>query len=248
MFAVIKTGGKQYKVAAEDKITVMKLAGSAGDAVTFTDVLMLVNDGATEFGAPFVAGASVTGEIVEQARGDKVIAFKKRRRQNSKRKRGHRQDITIVQIKDFLTGGAKPSSDKPAAKAKIAPLMAAPATGGSDPASIAAGAAAGVAAAKAAGIDTAKFRKLDAAVGTADDIELIGGIGPTIAKKLNALGIFHFWQVAAMSAEDIASVEHDVGFSGRAERDHWKDQAVELMSGKGPRAKVDQARAAKKEG
>ena len=248
MFAVIKTGGKQYKVAAEDKITVMKLVGEAGDHVTFDQVLMLVNEGATEFGAPYVAGASVTAEIVEQARGDKVIAFKKRRRQNSKRKRGHRQDITIVQIKDFLTGGAKPAAK---AAVKPAPLMAAQpltAVAADDSAGIAAAAAAGVAAAKAAGIDTGKFRKLDKAVGTADDIELIGGIGPTIAKKLNALGIFHFWQVAAMSQEDIASVEHEVGFSGRAERDHWKDQAVELMSGKGPRAKVDQARAAKKEG
>ena len=245
MFAVIKTGGKQYKVAAEDKITVMKLVGEAGDHVTFDQVLMLVNEGATQFGAPFVAGASVTAEIVEQARGDKVIAFKKRRRQNSKRKRGHRQDITIVQIKDFLTGGAMPAA-KAHAPMAAAPLMAAPAA--DDSAGIAAAAAAGVAAAKAAGIDTGKFRKLDKAVGTADDIEMIGGIGPTIAKKLNGLGIFHFWQVAAMSQEDIASVEHEVGFSGRAERDHWKDQAVELMSGKGPRAKVDQARAAKKEG
>ena len=243
MFAVIKTGGKQYKVAAEDKITVMTLPGAAGDHVVFDEVLMLVRDGATDIGAPFLSGVSVTGEIVSQARGPKVIAFKKRRRQNSKRKRGHRQDLTIVQIKDFLTGGAKPH-----AKVKTAPLTAAApaAEGGHDHAGIAAGAAAGLAAAKAAGIDTQKFRKLDKAVGKPDDLELIGGIGPTIAKKLNAIGIYHFWQVVAMSAEDIAGIEHEVGFSGRAERDHWKDQAGELMAGKGPRAKVDQARAAKK--
>ncbi len=98
MFAVIKTGGKQYKVAAEDTITVMTVAGEPGEKVTFDNVMMLVDGEATTVGAPFVAGASVAGEIVEQARGPKVIAFKKRRRKNSKRKRGHRQDLTIVRI------------------------------------------------------------------------------------------------------------------------------------------------------
>jgi len=98
MFAVIKTGGKQYSVAAEDTITVMTLAGEPGDKVTFDTVLMLVDGEATTVGAPLVAGATVSAEIVEQARGPKVIAFKKRRRKNSKRKRGHRQDLTIVRI------------------------------------------------------------------------------------------------------------------------------------------------------
>ncbi len=98
MFAVIKTGGKQYTVAAEDTITVMTLAGEPGDKVTFDTVLMLVDGEATTVGAPLVAGATVSAEIVEPARGPKVIAFKKRRRKNSKRKRGHRQDLTIVRI------------------------------------------------------------------------------------------------------------------------------------------------------
>ncbi len=98
MFAVIKTGGKQYKVAAEDTITVMTVAGNPGDKVTFDNVLMVVNGDTTKMGTPSVAGASVAAEIVEQARGPKVIAFKKRRRKNSKRKRGHRQDLTIVRI------------------------------------------------------------------------------------------------------------------------------------------------------
>ncbi|MFN3889920.1 MAG: 50S ribosomal protein L21 [Beijerinckiaceae bacterium] len=98
MFAVIKTGGKQYRVAANEQITVMRLAGEAGEKVTFGDVLM-VGDGETmKVGAPLVSGASVVGEIVGQERGPKVIAFKKRRRKNSKRKRGHRQDLTVVRI------------------------------------------------------------------------------------------------------------------------------------------------------
>ncbi len=98
MFAVIKTGGKQYKVAAEDTITVMTVAGNPGDKVTFDNVMMVVDGETTKMGVPMVAGASVAAEIVEQARGPKVIAFKKRRRKNSKRKRGHRQDLTIVRI------------------------------------------------------------------------------------------------------------------------------------------------------
>ena len=102
MFAVIKTGGKQYRVAANDQITVMTLAGEAGEAVTFTEVLLVEVNGAATLGAPFVAGASVKAEIIEQTRGPKVIAFKKRRRQNSKRKRGHRQDLTIVRITEVV--------------------------------------------------------------------------------------------------------------------------------------------------
>ncbi len=104
MFAVIKTGGKQYSVTAEDTITVMSLAGEPGDKVTFGEVMMLVGDGDTKFGAPFLAGATVTGEIVAHARGPKVIAFKKRRRQNSKRKRGHRQDLTTIRITELVAG------------------------------------------------------------------------------------------------------------------------------------------------
>lgn len=105
MFAVIKTGGKQYSVAADDTITVMSLAGEPGDIITFAEVLMLVGDDETHFGAPFVGGATVTGEIVSQARGPKVIAFKKRRRQNSKRKRGHRQDLTTIRITGLNAAG-----------------------------------------------------------------------------------------------------------------------------------------------
>ena len=106
MFAVIKTGGKQYKVAADNRITVMSLEGDAGARVTFAEVLALFDGETSQIGAPFVAGASVVGEIVEQTRGAKVIAFKKRRRKNSRRKRGHKQDLTIVRVTDILTGGA----------------------------------------------------------------------------------------------------------------------------------------------
>jgi large subunit ribosomal protein L21 len=98
MFAVIKTGGKQYKVAMDDVLEIEKLDAEAGATVTFDDVLMLSGEAGTTVGTPVVAGATVTAEVVEQTRGRKVISFKKRRRQNSKRKRGHRQDLTRVKI------------------------------------------------------------------------------------------------------------------------------------------------------
>jgi large subunit ribosomal protein L21 len=111
MFAVIKTGGKQYKVAAEDKITVMLLPGEAGARIVFDEVLALFDGDINHVGAPRVAGASVVGEIVEQARGPKVYAFKKRRRKNSKRKRGHKQDLTVVRVTSILTGGESSSRE-----------------------------------------------------------------------------------------------------------------------------------------
>ena len=100
MYAVIKTGGKQYRVAANDTVTIEKVAGEAGATVEFTEVLMVGGEGEPKFGKPMIAGAKVTAEVVEQGRADKVIAFKKRRRKNSRRKRGHRQEQTVVRIKE----------------------------------------------------------------------------------------------------------------------------------------------------
>ena len=102
MYAVIKTGGKQYRVAADDVLEIEKVAGDAGAAVEFMEVLMVGGDAGAKIGAPFVAGAKVLAEVVEQGRGPKVIAFKKRRRKNSCRKRGHRQELTTVKIKSIV--------------------------------------------------------------------------------------------------------------------------------------------------
>ncbi|MDO6964578.1 50S ribosomal protein L21 [Rhizobium alvei] len=98
MFAVIKTGGKQYQVAADDVISIEKLDAEAGATVEFKEVLVVGEGANAKIGAPFVEGAVVTAEVVEQGRSRKVISFKKRRRQNSKRKRGHRQHFTTVRI------------------------------------------------------------------------------------------------------------------------------------------------------
>ncbi|MEM7464018.1 MAG: 50S ribosomal protein L21 [Pseudomonadota bacterium] len=125
MFAVIKTGGKQYRVAADDILKVEKIAGESGDMVEFSQVLMVGNGDKTTVGSPLVEGAMVTAELVELGRGRKVISFKKRRRQNSRRTKGHRQWLTTVRISEILTDGAKPT--KKAAKKKPEPAKAAPA-------------------------------------------------------------------------------------------------------------------------
>jgi large subunit ribosomal protein L21 len=125
MFAVIKTGGKQYRVAADNVITVEKVAGEPGEIIQFGEVLMLGGE-TPVVGSPTIAGASVAGEVVQQGRGEKVIAFKKRRRQNSKRKRGHRQEFTMVRITEILTDGKTPNPNPPP-RAKTKGKPAAPA-------------------------------------------------------------------------------------------------------------------------
>jgi large subunit ribosomal protein L21 len=123
MFAVIRTGGKQYRVAAEDLIRIDKVAGNPGEIVEFGEVLVVGGDNVT-LGAPTVSGASVAAEVVEQGRGPKVIVFKKRRRKNSRRKRGHRQEFTLVRVTEILTDGAKPSKGAGASR-KAKPAQAA---------------------------------------------------------------------------------------------------------------------------
>ena len=130
MFAVIKTGGKQYRVAAEDVIRVDRVNGQPGEIVEFGEVLVVGGD-TPQLGTPAVAGATVAGEVLQHTRGDKVIAFKKRRRKNSRRKRGYRHEFSVVRITEILTGGAKPSKTaaprpkrepKPKAEAETAPV------------------------------------------------------------------------------------------------------------------------------
>jgi large subunit ribosomal protein L21 len=118
MYAVIRTGGKQYRVAADDVFDIERVSGEPGDTVEFADVLLLGgSDGEPQIGAPLISGASVAAEVVEHHRGEKILIFKKKRRQNYRRKNGHRQELTTIRITEILTEGAKP---KKAAKAKPA--------------------------------------------------------------------------------------------------------------------------------
>ncbi|MDI1346819.1 MAG: 50S ribosomal protein L21 [Pseudolabrys sp.] len=113
MFAVIKAGGKQYRVVAEDVIRIDRVAAEPGQVIEFGEVLLLGGDKPT-VGVPTIAGATVAGEVLQHTRGDKVIAFKKRRRKNSRRKRGFRHDFSVIRITEILTDGAKPQATPPA--------------------------------------------------------------------------------------------------------------------------------------
>jgi large subunit ribosomal protein L21 len=111
MFAVIRTGGKQYRVAPNDIIKIERIAGEPGDIIELGEVLLLGGD-SPKTGSPTIAGALVAAEVLEQTRGDKIIVFKKKRRKNYRRKKGHRQDLTLLRITEILTDGKKPSQTK----------------------------------------------------------------------------------------------------------------------------------------
>lgn len=215
MFAVIKTGGKQYRVTADDVLKVERVAGETGDIIEFTEVMMVGEGASATIGKPTVDGAMVTAEVVDQGRGRKIIAFKKRRRQNSRRTIGHRQHFTTVKIAEILTDGAKASkkaAKKPAAKAE-APKKAP---------------AAEKAPAKEKATEAAPAALFTAPEGPADDLKKISGVGPVLEKKLNALGVTTFAQVAAMSRDDIEKLDDALSFKGRIDRDNWLEQAAEL--------------------
>jgi large subunit ribosomal protein L21 len=127
MFAVIRTGGKQYRVARNDVIKVERLPGAAGEVIELAEVLMLGDGDKVTVGAPLIGGACVGASVIAQGQGDKVLVFKKKRRHNYRRKNGHRQDLTILRITEILTDGQKPSKTveaKPAAAPKAKKVSA----------------------------------------------------------------------------------------------------------------------------
>ncbi|MGR3634903.1 MAG: 50S ribosomal protein L21 [Shimia sp.] len=214
MFAVLKTGGKQYKVQAGDVLRVEKLAADAGEKIQFNDVLMVGGD-KTVVGAPFVDGAAVQADVIDQIKGEKLIKFVKRRRKHSsKRTVGHRQKLTLVRITDILASGA----DKSGVKAAI---------GSGSVAAVAVAAAAP----KKAAAKKAAPKKAEAAAEApagADDLKKLSGVGPALEKKLLAAGVTTFAQIAAWSEADIAEFDEKLSFKGRIEREGWVAQAAEL--------------------
>ena len=188
MFAVLKTGGKQYKVASGDVLRIEKLDALAGDKIQFNEILMVGNT----VGAPFVADAGVQAEVIDQIKGEKTINFVKRRRKHSSaRKKGHRQQLTLVRIGDILEAGA----DKSGVKAAVngAGFKIEPAYKGAPTSKKAAAAVERASKPKAA-----KAAPKAAKAAEGDDLTQLTGIGPAAAQKLNDAGVTTFAQVAAI--------------------------------------------------
>ena len=212
MFAVLKTGGKQYKVQNGDLLRIEKIAADAGETVQFNDILMLGGDTAT-VGTPLIEGAAVQAEVIDQIKGEKTINFVKRRRKHgSQRTKGHRQKLTLVRVTEILSKGA----EKSGVKAAVGKIATAAAT-----APKAATAKAAAPKAKAAPA---------AASGEGDDLTQLSGVGPALLKKLNAAGITTFAQIAAWTEADVAEFDEKLSFKGRIEREGWIAQAKEPAS------------------
>lgn len=227
MFAVLKTGGKQYRVQAGDTLRVEKLAADAGEKVQFNEVLMV----GSSIGTPMVEGAAVQAEVIDQVKGEKVIHFVKRRRKHSsKRTKGHRQQLTLLKITDILEKGAEKSGVKAAIGAGSIAGVAVAAAAAAKPAKKAAPKKAEApkkdAAPKKAAPKKAAPKK--AASGEADDLKRISGVGPALEKKLHGFGVTTFAQIAAWSPEDIADFDDKLSFKGRIERDNWLEQAAQF--------------------
>ena len=224
MFAVLKTGGKQYKVQSGDMLRVEKLAADAGETIQFNEILMLGGD-APVIGAPFVADAAVQAEVIDQVKGDKVINFVKRRRKHSsQRTKGHRQKLTLVRVTEILNSGADKSGVKAAlgagsvSKSAIAAVV--------EPASKTK--TAKPAAAKATKAKPAAPKAGKAAAG--GDLKKLSGVGPALEKKLIAAGVTSLEQVAAWTEADVTKIDEELSFKGRIEREGWIAQAKELTA------------------
>ncbi|HEV8036971.1 50S ribosomal protein L21 [Yoonia sp.] len=227
MFAVLKTGGKQYKVASGDVLRVEKLAAKAGDKVQFNEILMV---GST-VGTPTVEGAGVQAEVIDQIKGEKTINFVKRRRKHgSQRTKGHRQQLTLVRIAEILEKGA----DKSGVMAAVSGAGIAHVTGANGaPTSKKAAAAAERASTPKADKPKAapKAKAEPKAAAGADDLKKLSGVGPALEKKLHEAGVTTFAQIAAWTEADVAAMDEKLSFKGRIEREGWIAQAVELAKG-----------------
>lgn len=218
MYAVVETGGKQYRVAIGDKLKVEKLDVEEGTTIELDRVLMTSNDGEVTVGSPLVDGTAVGATVLGQGRGEKIKVYKFKRRKKYRRTQGHRQSYTELEITSIgaATGEAKAAPKKVEAK-KVAPKKAAPKKESVAEVAVAATAAAAVAA--------PLFSKPE---GDVDDLKKISGVGPVLEGKLNDLGIYTFAQVAAFTKEDIVRVDDRLSFKGRIDRDNWLSQAKTL--------------------
>ena len=247
MFAVVKTGGKQYKVQTGDILRVERLAANAGDKVQFNQILMLGGD-KTVVGSPLVAGAAVQADVIDQIKGEKTIKFVKRRRKHSsKRTRGHRQYLTLVRVTDILATGADKSKVQEAVGSgsvefkfvesvkpkKSADLKAKAEKSPKEPVKKEAKLvkeAKPEKEAKAKKSAPAKDKKVTTTT-VSDDLKQLSGVGPALEKKLHAAGVKSFEQIAAWSAKDVEAINEKISSKGRVEKEGWIDQAKEKLKG-----------------
>ena len=223
MYAVIKTGGKQYRVSPGDKLRVESLAVAEGESVDFDQILMVSDGNNVSIGNPLLSDAVVTGKVVNHGRGDKVRIVKFRRRKHHRKQMGHRQNYTELEIVS-INGVTAPASSKDSAKAKSSG-----ADSSSETKSTKTDNSSEVASSAAVAAVAPKF--LDAPNGEPDDLKKILGIGPVLEEKLNEMGIYHYSQIAEFSETDVTNINTHLNFPGRIERDEWIPQAKELVSG-----------------
>ena len=232
MFAVLKTGGKQYKVQSGDMLRVEKLAADAGETIQFNEILMLGGD-TPIIGAPLVDDAAVQAEVIDQVKGDKVINFVKRRRKHgSQRTKGHRQKLTLVRITEILNSGAGKTGIKAAqgagsvsAAAVMAVVKAAPKAE-----KLAAAKAKPAAATKAESKVVAAPKAEAAPVAAVGDLKKLVGVGPALEKKLIAAGVTSLEQVGAWTDADVSKIDEELSLKGRIEREGWIAQAKDLTA------------------
>lgn len=234
MFAVLKTGGKQYRVQSGDVLRVERIAADAGETVQFNEVLMV----GANVGTPVIEDAAVQAEVIDQIKGEKLIHFVKRRRKHgSQRTKGHRQKLTLVRITDILEKGAAKSGVKVAQGTGSVPASVVAAMADVTPKAknepskkAAAKPAAAKAEAKPAKVKAAP-KKAAAAEAGSDDLKKLSGVGPALEKKLIAGGVTSFAQIAAWTEADVAEFDEKLSFKGRIEREGWIAQAQEFTKG-----------------
>ena len=207
MYAVVKTGGKQYRVSPGDTLRVELLDAAEGDEITLNQILMIGEGESVTIGSPMIENASVTAKVLQHGRGKKVQIVKFRRRKHHRKQMGHRQSFTELEITGLSGAGISATAPAKPAKEEQPAEPAAP----------------------RAPTGTLKF--MDAPDGDKDDLKKISGVGPVLEETLNDLGIYHFRQIAAFTAEDIEAVEAETNFPGRIGRDEWIKQAAELAKG-----------------
>ena len=246
MFAVVKTGGKQYRVQAGDILRVERLAANAGEKVQFNQILMLGGE-KTVIGSPLVAGAAVQADVIDQIKSEKTIKFVKRRRKHSsKRTRGHRQHLTLVRVTQILESGAEKSKVQEAigsgsvdfnftetvapkkpveAKKKIEKPVKEKVKKDSKSAKTVKPST------EAKAKKPAPTKEKQAAANVGDDLKQLSGVGPALEKKLHAAGVKSFEQIAAWTAKDAEEINEKISSKGRVEKEGWIDQAKEKLKG-----------------